>query len=374
MQRRIVISLGLLVSIFVLILLLMGCDRDSIKLKTDCIGVIETADNYKYSGISWYDNHLNYVGCKKISIPNMTSTVNKTIKKGDKVYLISNDTGKTSIKSKVVIINMKSNGNYKVYNSSRYINDMVVDKDLYTISSEYLGINVSFIDKIGDKNKKIATLKIDGVVLSKIYAYKGLLYLTGFGYDDQDRVFSKMFVVDSSSMRIVKSMDISSLVVDVTDMYVFDNCLYIGGRTKANCKGEEVENRSLVKMNLDTYEMDDIYIGDIVGQFIEGVQSDEEKYIMFSNYDVVFDKGDSIYRVDLKSNKVKKQQVADIVRDVIVDRKCMYIMGEKYLCKYTWKNDMDFWENNGNLIKKVKLNRIFNNRYSVHTCFIVYFL
>ena len=35
---------------------------------------------------------------------------------------------------------------------------------------------------------------------------------------------------------------------------------------------------------------------------------------------------------------------------------------------------MDFWKNNGNLIKKVKLNRIFNNRYSVHTCFIVYFL
>ena len=52
MQRRIVISLGLLVSIFVLIILLMGCDGDSIKLKTDCMGVIETADNYKYSGNS----------------------------------------------------------------------------------------------------------------------------------------------------------------------------------------------------------------------------------------------------------------------------------------------------------------------------------
>lgn len=374
MQRRIVISLGLLVSIFVLILLLMGCDRDSIKLRTDCIGVIETADNYKYSGISWYDNHLNYMGCKKISIPNMTSTVNKTIKKADKLYLISNDTGKTSTKSKVVIINMKSNGNYKVYNSSRYINDMAVDKDLYTISSEYLGINVSFIDKIGDKNNKIATLKIEGVVLSKIYAYKGLLYVTGFGYDDHDRVFSKIYVVDSSDMRIVNSLDISSYAVDVTDMYANDGWLYIGGRTKANSKGEEVGSSSLVRMNLDTYRIDDIYIGDIVGQFIEGGQSDEGKYIIFSNYDPVFDKGDNIYRLDLKSNKVKTLQVADKVRDVIVDKGCMYVMGEKYLCQYAWGNTMDFGENNNRLIKKVKLKRIFKKIYSVHTCFIVYFL
>ena len=70
----------------------------------------------------------------------------------------------------------------------------------------------------------------------------------------------------------------------------------------------------------------------------------------------------------------KKQQVADIVRDVIVDKGCMYVMGEKYLCQYAWGNTMDFGENNNRLIKKVKLKRIFKKIYSVHTCFIVYFL
>ena len=104
MQRRIVVSLGIMVGIFVIIILFMGCDKENLELKEGYIGVIEAADDCKYSGLSWYDGELNYKGSKKVHIPNMTSTVNKTIKKNGKLYLISNDVNKTSTKSYVLII------------------------------------------------------------------------------------------------------------------------------------------------------------------------------------------------------------------------------------------------------------------------------
>ena len=370
MQRRIVVSLGIMVGIFVIIILLMGCDKENLELKEGYIGVIEAADDCKYSGISWYDGELNYKGSKKVHIPNMTSTVNKTIKKNGKLYLISNDVNKTSTKSNVIIIDLKSDKRYFIYNSHRYINDMAVDEDLYTISCEYLGINVSFIDKIGDKNRKMATLKIEDVVLSKIYAYEGMLYVTGFGYDAQDRLFSKMYIVDANSMRMVKSLDMSERVVDVTDMYACEGYIYIGGRTKANRNGEEVENKELVRMKLDTYKLEDIYVGDVVGQFIESVQAGGRKYIVFSNYDAVFDSGDMVYSLDIESNEVRKQQVADKVRDAIVDKGYMYVMGEKYLCKYDFRNEKEFFMKLTKPINRVKMNKIFKNMYSVYTCFL----
>lgn len=406
MQKRIFMSLGIIIVIFFVIIILMGCDisgNNEVDMKEGSVGVIEIADGKQHSYIGWYDDNLKYKGRSKIMIPNIASTGCKSLRKDGFIYLVSGNT-KNSSKSTVVSINLKEKSRFKVYNSSKYINDITVDGDLYTTSCEYLGTNVSFIEKIVDKTQKKSSLSIKDIVISKIYASGHRLYAIGFGYNeykDSERVFSKLYVIDTDNMRVLKSIDVSDKVIDATDMMLVKDDLYIAARTKRDENGEEVENKSLISMNIKTYCWSNRYVGGNIGQFVGchkvpslicNTEAKENKrnndnerqdsyYIMFTNYDAVLDEGNVIYSFNLDTGHLSKKEVPNIARDTWIRGKCIYVMGDKEIRKYCYKDydnmfklskcSGDYKEkNNDCLVKKCQLKNNFSNRISRFTCFL----
>lgn len=406
MQKRIFMSLGIIIVIFFVIIILIGCDicgNNNVDMKEECVGVIEIADGKQHSYIGWYDDNLQYKGRSKIKIPNITSTGCKSLRKDGFIYLVSGNT-KNSSKSTVVSINLKDKSRYKAYNSSKYINDITADGDLYTTSCEYLGTNVSFIEKIVDKTQKKASLSIKDIVISKIYATGHRLYAIGFGYNeykDSERVFSKLYVIDTDNMRVIKSIDVSDKVIDATDMMLVEDDLYIAARTKRNENGEEVENKSLISMNIKTYCWSNRYVGENIGQFVgcnrisslnRNTEPKESKsnnrndgqdayYIMFTNYDAVLDEGNIIYSFNLDTGHLSKKEVPNIVRDTWIRGKCIYVMGDKEIRKYCYKDYDNMFKlskcsddckenNNDYFVRKNKLKNNFSNRISRFTCFL----
>lgn len=328
MQKKIIVSFGVIIIFFGIILLLMGCsNKKEINMPKESIGIIEKSAFTNESYLSFYDDKLKHLKRIQLCEKSVGSVDCKTKKYGNKIIVLSNDLSKKNMDSRLLMIDKKSK-KYKYFNSKNCINDMFVEDKIYTISSKYESENISYIEKIAKDLKVEFRLRIRNVILTDIYIKNRYIYATGFSYNKEE-ISSKLYIIDKDRMNIKKELDISNYVIDVSDMVVIKNKLYIGGRTRRNRYKEEIDNLYLVNMDIHNYSFEREYIGDKVGQFVY-----KDNRLYFSNYDPVLDEGNTLYIKNMKTNIIKRNGIKDVIRDMVIYRDRLYIIGRKVLYKY----------------------------------------
>ncbi len=333
MQKKIVISLGGVIIFFAIILLLIGCNKSSsIKINKGDLGLIEKNLITGNSVIRCYSKELKNLKSINIEERALGSVDCKTKKSGDKVFVLCNDTKKKTVDSKFIMIDLKK-GKYNIYSSRECINEMYVEDNVYTISSMYQNENISYIHKISKDLKPLFKLRISNIVLTDIYIKDNNIYATGFDYKNEE-VYSKLYIIDKKTMNIKKEIDISDYMVDVSDMLIVGERLYIGGRTRRSSQKEEVDNVNLVSMNIQDYSFESRYIGDKVGQFLY-----ENKTLYFTNYDNVLDVGRCIYAMNINTKNISVATLTDDIRDMSIFNKKIYLMGKNHI--YRWNSIKD---------------------------------
>jgi hypothetical protein len=335
MQKKIIISLSSAIVFFVIILLLMGCNKsNSIKIDKDDLCIIEKNRITGNSFIRCYSKKLKSLKTINIEEKNLGSVDCKTKKSGQKVYILCNETKKKTVDSKFIMIDLKK-GMYKTYLSNECINEMYVEDNVYTISSTYQSENISYIHKISKNLKSIFKLRIQNIVLTDIYVKENNIYVTGFDYKDKE-VYSKLYVIDKKTMNIKKEIDISDYIVDVSDMLVVKDTLYIGGRTRRSKQKQEIDNVNLVSMDLKDYSFETRYVGDKIGQFLY-----KNKTLYFTNYDNVLDIGRRIYAMHMNTKNISSVSLTDDIRDMYIYNRKIYLIGKEYIYRCNNMKDIE---------------------------------
>ena len=330
MQRKLVVSFGVIILFFIIILMIIGCDKkENINIVNSKIGLIKVPEKMNKTKISFLSGKLDVRKTINVNVGGMSDTECKPIKYNNKIYMVCNDMLKKDVDSKLITIDSKNNS-YTLYNSAEYINDFYVDKHIYTISSKYNEQNVSYIERIGADNyeEDKFKLRISNIILTEIYVKGDYIYATGFNYNDIT-LFSKLYIINKSTMNIEKELDISQYIIDVTDMSIVNDTLYIGGRTKKNVYNEEIMSKELIKIDLKSYMCEKIYIGNNVGQMTV-----HKGKLYMSNYDSVLDKGNEICVYDIADNQSYIYELKDCVRDMMLKGNKLYVLGKENVFKY----------------------------------------
>jgi len=207
-------------------------------------------------------------------------------------------------------------GKCRKYDVGCVVNGLCADKNnVYYIDTSHNGENMSYITRINNPylNGKKKKIYVDNIVLCNIDVHKDRLYVFGFDYNE-DGVFSKMYIYDKNSLELIKEMNFSEYIIDVTDSLVKENALYVSGRSCRQIEnGEfiETENKYICRVSLDNYAVNKIYIGDISYE----IKENKDK-IYVSNYDEVLDQGSIIYEVDEKKGVTRKHHKKEKVKDI----------------------------------------------------------
>lgn len=205
---------------------------------------------------------------------------------------------------------------YTPYRLNGSINDITAkDNKVYCTSTKYLDDNVSYVDVYENDSgmiNRVDRIDITGIILSNIDVIDEKIYGYGFNYNDRGKLFSQMYIINSMDMTICKTIDISDYIIDVTDSIIVDNKLYIAGRSSMNDRGEEVDNKNIIVMDVEDYSMNKIYIGDISNELLY-----KAGVIYISNYDKVLDEGNCIYGYNMVTEEIKKHIMGDKVDDIV---------------------------------------------------------
>lgn len=202
--RRLLFALSLTV-------LITACNRhsaaDADAFKNAHLGVVQTTQNANLSYISFFDASLNFVGEKKIEYGDMGDDTRLPLVNGDSMYTVPLGLG-NSKELKIALQFDRETWKYKTLPIKQQGTLMfcVENENLFTTNTFN---NQGTVTKCNTKTGALETWSMDGVIMSSLNCYDGILYAWGTQPENNaDQPY--LFIFETSHLKLIKKISIEN--------------------------------------------------------------------------------------------------------------------------------------------------------------------
>lgn len=311
-------------TIFMLcIISLAGCTNKEIKIYDANIAAIQTSTNNNISYLKLYNFNGEYLGEKRIKVPDINSGFIHPIISSCKAYMNSLG-GYTNHSNKVVEVNLNEN-NYKTYEIAYGIWSITAN-DEYIFTS-HSPVGSSIISKYNKKTISIEdTLQLQGQV-THINLLNDLLYVFSTIVPPDKKTFSlEVSIINLKTFRVVKNIKVNG------DIYVWDS-MFMGSNmffTTGTKNDDSTPSTSLYKLNLNNYEITSINLNKDFPWQVKQYNGT----ILISQFDPMSKKGNVLSVVDVNSKNIKYMPFKHNLNQMEIYKDKLYIFDDNNLYIY----------------------------------------
>ncbi|WDV47547.1 hypothetical protein PV797_07650 [Clostridiaceae bacterium M8S5] len=330
MSNKIIIKNKLLAITLILLVILVFYHFKTDRFNSNfVVGVIQTTSQDNESTISLYDNNYSEVNSINLEYGSMSSYFDLPQIHENSMFVIPKGIG--NIKELTVVLEFNLvNGKHITHNIEQSnMNSFCVDNDfIYTVNT--LNSN-SIISRYNRTNQNLTTLTIKNMFIGKLAVNDEKLYAFGFRNTPDNGIESKLFIINTNDLSIIKNIKMSRFGHDQLGA-VFDNTsMYFTNSMKYNKTSEkEVPSNLLSILNLKTYAINSIPLKEIYPFQI--IQTQGNLYI--SHFNVVQGIGNKLTIYDKKSKSHKLVTFNHNLAQIIISGNKMFSTDGKYLYVY----------------------------------------
>ncbi|WFR58950.1 hypothetical protein QA584_07670 [Anaerocolumna sp. AGMB13025] len=219
------------------------------------IGIVQTTQNSNLSYISFYDSSLNFLSEKKIKYGDMGDDTRLPLVTNDSVYVVPLGLGNRK-ELKIALKFNKETWQYKKLpiNQQGTLMFCVEKENLYTTNTFN---NQGTITKCNTITKDLETWSMEGVIISSLKCYDGVLYAWGTQSENNvDQPY--LFLFDTNPLKLSKKISIEKSGSYQYASFKKGSDIYF---TNNYTTYQEREGNILSKYNMKTGIIENILLG-----------------------------------------------------------------------------------------------------------------